>query len=86
MKKEMTLNVTFADKIRMAIESAGEYLSEVYSFVMGEAVSVSQSWKILNASTALVVTAFFPLSIPMRLLSLCWFIHALLLCKKDFKD
>lgn len=86
MKKEMTLTVTLADRVRMAVQFLGEYLSQVYSWVMEEPVSVSQSWKILNASAALVVTAFFPLSIPVRLLSLCWFIHGLLICRDEFAD
>lgn len=83
MKNEMTMPMSLSARIRQHIQSVGEGLSQLYSAIMEEPVSVSQSWKIMHASVALVVTAFFPLSLPLRMLSVVWMLYALLDCKRS---
>ncbi len=83
MKNEMTMPMSLSARFREYIQSVGEGLSELYSAIMEEPISVSQSWKIMHASVALVVTAFFPLSLPFRLLSVVWMLYTLFDCKRS---
>lgn len=83
MKNEMTMPMSLSARIRQYIQSVGLGLSQLYSAIMEEPISVAQSWKIMHASVALVITAFFPMSLPFRLLSVVWMLYTLLDCKRS---
>lgn len=82
MKKELSVELSFANRVKIAVSQMGEGLSNLYSAVMEEHFSVSQSWKILNASLALVSLVFLPFSLLPRLAMLGWFLYALRECKR----
>lgn len=82
MRNEMIMPMSLVARTKLFIQSVGEGLSQIYSAVMEESVSVTQSWKILHASTALVVTAFFPMSLLLRILAVGWMIYTFQECRK----
>lgn len=83
MRNEMLLPLSLGARMRNYIQSAGEGLSQMYSLLMEEPVSVAQSWCILHASLAVVCTVFLPLPLSLRILSTVWMLRALCACRQS---
>jgi len=61
------------------------WLRQYYSEVLEREVSMRQMWLLLNAQAAFFF-AVFPVSCPLLLRAVftAWFIHAVMLCKRNF--
>ncbi|HEY9544215.1 ATP-binding protein [Prevotella sp.] len=61
-----------------------QLLSAYYSAVLEKPISLKQTWLLLNAQAAFVMTAF-PMESPFlaRIACLAWFVHALLVCRRS---
>lgn len=82
MKKEIIVSESWIIRVLVAVSSVGQNLAALYSYLLEESISVSQAWKIMHASVALVFLVFTSTSVEMRFAMLGWFLFTLWDCKK----
>ena len=75
---------TIANLIVARLTSYVEVLRKYYSNVLERDIDMRQTWLLVNAQLAFVFAAF-PVSGPILLRTACclWFLHAVLLCKRN---
>ena len=82
MKKVLSLSLSFSQRVRMHVLTFVEAYARFFSRYMGEEISPSTVLKVTHAVIAFTILVFSYGNVFFSLLTLGWFIVALLDCKK----
>lgn len=82
MKKEMSIRISFKERIKLCINGWTETLAEAMSSCIEERISPSQALRILHAVIAFTVLVFSYTHALLSVLFLIWFVLTLIDCKR----
>lgn len=82
MKKVLSLSLSLSQRVRMHVSTFVETYARLFSRYMGEEISPSTVLKVTHAVIAFTILVFSYGNVFFSLLTLGWFIVALLDCKK----
>ncbi|MBO5251724.1 MAG: hypothetical protein J6B31_06995 [Bacteroidaceae bacterium] len=82
MKKEMSIRISFKERIKLCINGWAETLAEAMSSCIEERISPSQALRILHAVIAFTVLVFSYTHALLSVLFLIWFVLTLIDCKR----
>lgn len=82
MKKVLSLSLSLSQRVRMHVSTFVEAYARLFSRYMGEEISPSTVLKVTHAVIAFTILVFSYGNVFFSLLTLGWFIIALLDCKK----
>ena len=82
MKKVLSLSLSLSQRVRMHVSTFVEAYARLFSRYMGEEISPSTVLKVTHAVIAFTILIFSYGNVFFSLLTLGWFIVALLDCKK----
>ena len=82
MKKVFSLSLSLSQRVRMHVSTFVEAYARLFSRYMGEEISPSTVLKVTHAVIAFTILVFSYGNVFFSLLTLGWFIVALLDCKK----
>ena len=82
MKKVLSLSLSLSQRVRMHVSTFVEAYARMFSRYMGEEISPSTVLKVTHAVIAFTILVFSYGNVFFSLLTLGWFIVALLDCKK----
>ena len=82
MKKEMSIRISFKERLKLCINGWAETLAEAMSSCIEERISPSQALRILHAVIAFTVLVFSYTHALLSVLFLIWFVLTLIDCKR----
>ena len=82
MKKVLSLSLSLSQRVRMHVSTFVEAYARLFSRYMGEEIIPSTVLKVTHAVIAFTILVFSYGNVFFSLLTLGWFIVALLDCKK----